>query len=555
MILRFAFLSGLLVLAACADPAPPADEAPPPPPDMARPDRGILDAVVIEDAAPPDMAVDAAPPDMAIDAMLTPSDRDGDRVPDDEDAFPDNPAEWSDRDGDRTGDNSDPFPNDPEEWADNDNDGLGDNADPDDDNDGIPDEEELVFGADCVIGNPLRADTDNDGIRDDRDPYPRDPFAEFMVRPSADGRIDLFLSNRDGTFQPAVTIGEPLVNGDRPLSYGGFSVGDFDGNGQMDFLAHTSPLVEGEPARDLYLFVRDNKADAFIQRRIGETSELIGGVVADLNGDFGFDLARFDFQGNGFRDSGQMTVYLNNNQPGAQCVVSDTPRANCFFVRLAPQDVTAAVVGQWSARAALQAVSLNPDQDAHVDLVLSTYATGGNALTTVYSLSGNGDGTFAAPVERFRHNEDRSQAPANSVMFADFNADGVGDVCLGFDDDGQAGGAWTYFGVGNGSFFDEPVLAADLNPANARESGAGRELLGRTGSGRTFDFDFDGFPDVVVGYNHDAYDTPGQTRVYRGLGNGTFDPEFVVVGPESRTVHGFAIPQPRCPDFSLVREK
>jgi hypothetical protein len=544
---------GLVCLVGCADAPAPQPETQATRADIGMLDRGILDAFVLVDAAPVDMAVDAAP-DLMIDAMPMPGDRDGDRVPDDEDAFPDNPTEWADRDGDGTGDNSDPFPNDPEEWVDNDNDGIGDNADLDDDNDGISDEEELVFGADCVIGNPLRADSDGDGINDDRDPYPRDPFAEFMVRPSEDGRIDLFLSNRDGTFQPAVTIGMPLMFEDRPLTYGGFSVGDFDGNGQMDFLAHTSQLIEGQPTRDLYLFVRDDKADEFVQRRIGETDVVIAGVVADLNRDFGFDVARFDFQGNGFRESGQMSVFLNNNNPSAQCVVGETAQEGCFFVRLPAQDVTAAVAGQWSARSALQAVNLNPDQDEHVDLVLSTYANGGNALTTVYSLSGNGDGTFAAPVERFRHNENRAQAPANSVMFADFNADGVGDVCLGFDDDGQAGGAWTYFGVGNGSFFDQPVLALDLNPNNAREGNGGRELLGRTYSGRTFDFDFDGFPDIVVGVNHVAYATDGQTRVYRGRGDGTFDPEFTQVGPDSRQAHGFAIPQPRCPDFNLVRD-
>ena len=38
-------------------------------------------------------------------------DSDGDGVPDDEDAFPDDPTEWADSDGDGVGDNSDPFQN------------------------------------------------------------------------------------------------------------------------------------------------------------------------------------------------------------------------------------------------------------------------------------------------------------------------------------------------------------------------------------------------------------------------------------------------------------
>jgi len=44
-----------------------------------------------------------------------------------------------DRDGDGVPDNQDAFPDDPNEWLDTDEDGIGNNADTDDDNDGIPD--------------------------------------------------------------------------------------------------------------------------------------------------------------------------------------------------------------------------------------------------------------------------------------------------------------------------------------------------------------------------------------------------------------------------------
>lgn len=40
-----------------------------------------------------------------------PVDSDGDGVPDDEDAFPDDPSEWADSDGDGVGDNADAYPN------------------------------------------------------------------------------------------------------------------------------------------------------------------------------------------------------------------------------------------------------------------------------------------------------------------------------------------------------------------------------------------------------------------------------------------------------------
>jgi len=123
-------------------------------------------------------------------------DSDGDGTPDDEDAFPSDPAEWADNDGDGIGDNADTdddndglsdsdevvagtnpcnpdtdgdgvndggdaLPNDPQEWADNDGDGIGDNADPDDDNDALSDSTESAMGTD-----PLNPDTDGDGLLD-----------------------------------------------------------------------------------------------------------------------------------------------------------------------------------------------------------------------------------------------------------------------------------------------------------------------------------------------------------------------------------------------------
>jgi len=76
---------------------------------------------------------------------------------------PDGPA---DSDGDGVADPDDAFPDDPSEWSDNDEDGIGDNADPDDDNDGIPDEEDphpLVYDEPSpdVSGNLMIAGHDS----------------------------------------------------------------------------------------------------------------------------------------------------------------------------------------------------------------------------------------------------------------------------------------------------------------------------------------------------------------------------------------------------------
>ncbi|MFQ5590761.1 MAG: thrombospondin type 3 repeat-containing protein [Phycisphaerae bacterium] len=111
------------------------------------------------------------------------TDRDGDGVADDEDAFPDDSSEWEDADGDGTGDNADPdddndnvpddedaFPFDPDESLDTDGDGVGNKSDEDDDGDGV---------ADDVDAFPLdpeeNADSDGDGVGDVADAFPQNP--------------------------------------------------------------------------------------------------------------------------------------------------------------------------------------------------------------------------------------------------------------------------------------------------------------------------------------------------------------------------------------------
>ena len=105
-------------------------------------------------------------------------DTDGDGVPDDEDAFPNDATETADTDGDGTGDNADAFPDDPSETLDSDGDGVGDNADAfpndvsettDSDGDGTGD------NTDAFPDDPSETlDSDGDGVGDNTDAFPND---------------------------------------------------------------------------------------------------------------------------------------------------------------------------------------------------------------------------------------------------------------------------------------------------------------------------------------------------------------------------------------------
>ncbi len=130
------------------------------------------------------------------------SDDDNDGVPDTEDAFPLDPAEFADNDSDGIGDNADPdddnegtpdhldaFPFDPYETTDTDGDGTGDNADADDDNDGVPDVND-AFPLDASEN----ADSDGDGIGDNADADPNNA----AIDTDGDGIADVDDTDDDG---------------------------------------------------------------------------------------------------------------------------------------------------------------------------------------------------------------------------------------------------------------------------------------------------------------------------------------------------------------------
>lgn len=128
--------------------------------------------------------------------LLSPPDSDADGIPDDQDAFPFDPAEWLDSDLDGVGnvadtdddqdgelDGTDAFPLDPNEQNDTDGDGIGNGADTDDDGDGELDTSD-AFPLDPTeqsdtdgdgIGNNSDLDDDGDGEPDVSDAFPLDP--------------------------------------------------------------------------------------------------------------------------------------------------------------------------------------------------------------------------------------------------------------------------------------------------------------------------------------------------------------------------------------------
>ena len=269
--------------------------------------------------------------------------------------------------------------------------------------------------------------------------------------------------------------------------------------------------------------------------------------------DLRFDFVKYWYVKPGNISTGGGYTFLGGGpMVNSPCVVGTDPAQGCTFTKIDPAfDITAQVSNQWGAPWARRAQDLNGD--GNNDLVFGTYASGGASASKIYVLFGNGDGKFQTPpTQMFTH--PGNKGPANAFIFADFNNDTVGDVIVGFDDDGDAGAAWLYPGTDSGVFSTESQKIIDLNP-NCN-SGCS-DKTGVSHAAQPFDFNFDGNLDIVVGHifcngnwGCDVFDSAKDSKLllYIGNGDGTFqDEQLIYQALGSHEASSYAIPTRICP--------
>ena len=465
----------------------------------------------------------------------TDPDDDDDGVPDTEDLFQFDAAEWGDADRDGYGDNGDAFPEDGGEWLDTDFDGIGDNADDDDDGDGISDDDERESGMGLDtdndgLDNDADADDDNDGVADAEDSFPVD--AGEQVDTDGDGIGNNADTDDDGDGAADADDAFPLDpketndadgdgygdNGDAfPNDPAEWVDTDADGIGNN---ADTDDDGDGVPDAD-----DDLPLDAT------GTVDTDGDGVADPNDAFPSDAAEWaDHDGDGTGDNGD----ADDDNDGVADVADLFPKnaarwdlASFKFVAAAPGDRLGSSV----------TAAGDVDGDGHAEILLGAAGAGERGLFYLVSSADLADADAADGIRDGQIATALIARQARSMALRVPVGYGSGGVVGRFGDVG--GDGLPEFGVGAlenyGAVFvvsGADLLAADADDgeadhrvgldAVAAQPGSWR-LRGRWGADlgtsitRLGDVNGDGFADLFVGEPRQGYgDEPGTAHVIDG---------------------------------------
>jgi len=405
---------------------------------------------------------------------------------------------------------------------------------------------------------------------------------------AAYGGVVVYISNGDGTFQaPIVTAVSSSIRS--------MVIGDFNGDGKLDVAVGDDG---GSNSGDLTILL-GNGDGTFTQSSQYTVNGIFSQASTLAAGDFNHDgkldlavgLACYNIPATGCA-VGSVSIYLGNGDgtlatPTSYPTVGNSallPLVGIFNGNLdviagsayAPGDYThsslTVLLGKgdgtfnesvttlpFSTLSALAAADFN--SDGKLDLAITTFPPG------LQILSGNGDGSFQAPVS-YASTLNYSVTDTTAIAIADLNHDGAPDLAISGTDGFGNNGVQVFLNTGTGQFVGgqayglggwvyAPIVAQDFNGdgspdivmasycsgnyfiddncpggtlsvllgnADGTMQGAAitSQALGTVYAAITADVNGDGIPDLVESVYVPSYGNQGGILVFLGTGNGQY---------------------------------
>ena len=259
----------------------------------------------------------------------------------------------------------------------------------------------------------------------------RDGHPDLMLLGNFGEKLDVMLGNGDGTFRSPATV----LNTSPSNLGNGVVLGDFNGDGRLDYAALGNGFLEKNP---FYLGIGNGDGTFKTASQSWNLSSYPTRIVAgDLNRDGKLDLAItlnpqgfVVLLGKGDGTFANSVLYGNESVPGG-IVVADL-NGDGFPDVVVTGDTVDVFLNKGDGTL-LKSTSFNGGNfpgavtagdfngDGKMDLAVA--AEGAAAAGNIEILLGNGDGTFLSPVEI-----NDGSTVMNTIAAADFNNDGSADV-------------------------------------------------------------------------------------------------------------------------------